>query len=455
MRRPSLRSLAGGAAGFAAGVAGGVVLASVSAAGAPSAGASAPLEAAHLPPVLTLPGEPVTLRYAVVCAPREDGLPCQGSGDVHVRAGQDGLFRKFALERGDDSKEGRYFVDLPGDIAGSPEGFSYYAVLRDDTGASVTLPSGGAAAPQRSFPFRQAVDVDLGPHTFGRARVRDSRVLEAKWGGGVGEVGLFGSRQLGFVGPASFDVGRDGAVTLLDQVNGRAQRWVDGRATATPLAVSAGLADFAVERDGTIDVLEPADRVRPEPVLRTFRSDGTPKWAERLSDRTWAKLEVGPDGPVVQQQPSEQWLPTAAGGTPLGRKAQAQRGRPGRPLGHGRELVVQRVGAGELRLAELAGNAITRAWRIRSATPLGEVPLAGPLGGRIVTVVKTYTDDRDEFLVLQLGRTGLAQRFAVAPAQWAESAPLARFRLRGSSLYQLGSSPAGAFVDRFDLEVSR
>ena len=190
-------------------------------------------------------------------------------------------------------------------------------------------------------------------------------------------------------------------------------------------------------------------------MLRSFRHDGTAKWAEPLSDRTWAKLEVGPDGPVVQQQPSEQWLPVAAGGIPLDRKAQAQRGRPGRPLAHGRELVVQRVGAGELRLAELAGNAITRAWRVRSATPLGEVQLATSLGSRIVTVVKTYTDARDEFLVLVLGRAGLAGRFAVAPAHWAESAPLARFRLGGSSLYQLGSSPAGAFVDRFDLEVSR
>jgi hypothetical protein len=43
----------------------------------------------------------------------------------------------------------------------------------------------------------------------------------------------------------------------------------------------------------------------------------------------------------------------------------------------------------------------------------------------------------------------------VEPSEWAESAPLARFRLAGSSLYQLGSTPAGAFVDRYDLEVTR
>jgi hypothetical protein len=48
----------------------------------------------------------------------------------------------------------------------------------------------------------------------------------------------------------------------------------------------------------------------------------------------------------------------------------------------------------------------------------------------------------------------VVQRFSVQPAEWAESAPLARFRLAGSRLYQLGASQAGAFVDRFDLEVS-
>jgi hypothetical protein len=112
------------------------------------------------------------------------------------------------------------------------------------------------------------------------------------------------------------------------------------------------------------------------------------------------------------------------------------------------------VGKAELRLAELAGNAVIRSWRVTSATPLGEVQLAEPSGARLVVVLKTYTDDRAQYIVLVLGRTGLEQRFSVEPAEWAESAPLARFRLARASLYQLGSTPTGAFVDRFDLEVS-
>ena len=111
MRRPAFRSLVGGAAGLAAGIIGGVTLTSLSAAGVGVPGSAAPrLEASHVPPALTLPGEPITLRYAIVCAPSDDGEPCDGAGSVHVRAGQSGAFQELTLNRGEDSSEGRYFA---------------------------------------------------------------------------------------------------------------------------------------------------------------------------------------------------------------------------------------------------------------------------------------------------------------------------------------------------------
>ena len=55
--------------------------------------------------------------------------------------------------------------------------------------------------------------------------------------------------------------------------------------------------------------------------------------------------------------------------------------------------------------------------------------------------------------MLILDRKGLVHRFSIESADWAETAPLGRFRLVGRSLYRLGSTPDGAFVDRFDLEV--
>jgi len=407
MRRPVIRSLAGGAAGIVAGVIGGIALTSVSAASGRIPAAPG-VDAVHIPPVLTRAGEPVTLRYAIVCAPRDDGEPCDGSGSVFVRAGEGGAFQQLTLKRGEDSSDGRYFVDLPREIASSQEGFSYYAILR-----------------------------------------------EVAWGSEVGEAGLAGSRGLGFVGPSSFDVAADGSVAVLDQVNRRVEHWSHVGVKSTGLEVSGGLADFALEPGGVMDVLEPPNRVSPAPILRSFRGDGTLRWAQRLSDRTWAKLAPGPTGPVVQQQPSEQWLPVAEHGVALDRVAQAGRGRPGRPFADGREVVVERVGSGELRLAELAGDAVVRGWRIISATPLGEVQLAEPLGNRLVVVTKTYTDDRSEYLVLVLDRSGIVSSFAVESLEWAESAPLARFRLAGSSLYRHGSTRAGLFVDRFDLEVLR
>jgi hypothetical protein len=71
----------------------------------------------------------------------------------------------------------------------------------------------------------------------------------------------------------------------------------------------------------------------------------------------------------------------------------------------------------------------------------------------VVVVLRTYTDTDAEFMVLVLGDRGLERNFSIDPAEWAETAPLSRFRLVGSSLFHLGSTPTGMFVDRFDLEV--
>ncbi len=449
MRRPDIRSLVGGAAGLAAGVIGGVALTSVSAAGpTPLSRAPALIDAAHIPRVLTLPGEPIRLRYAIVCTPRGDGLPCDGSGTVYIRPGRSGPYSPLPLLRGDDSKDGRYFVDVPEPLASSADGFSYYAVLRDDSsGASISVPAGGAAAPQFSVPLREARPVTLGRHVFGAVRNPDARVAEAGWGSRPQDLGLAGSRGLGFSGPSAFDVESDGAVDVLDSVNGRVSRWAHGRRELVPIAGPAELADFAAEADGSFDVLDAGG------TLRRYDSHGRPKWAQKVADRTWAKLERGRSGPVVLQQPSEQWMPAAENGTPLSRAEQVHAAHAEKQLANGHELLVERVGDAELRLAEVRGGAPLRAWRITSETPLGEVQLAESQGNRIVIVTRAYTDDRDEFEVLVLGGGGLVARFAVASDSWTETAPLARFRLVRDALYRLRTTSSGAFVDRFDLEV--
>jgi hypothetical protein len=342
-----------------------VVLTSVSAAGpTPVAEAPALIDVTHVPPVLTVPGEPTRLRFGLVCTPRPEGLPCDGSGTVYLRSGQAGPFRPYPLQRGEESKDGRYYLDVPPALDDSRDGFSYYAVLRDDaTGATVSTPSGGEAAPQVSFPLQDAATIVLGRHAFGAVR----------------------------------------------------------------------------EPDGSFDVLDQHD------MLRRYRGDGTEKWAQKVADRTWAKLDRGPS---VLEQPSEQWMPVAEGEVPLTR---AEQKRSGRAAHQG--ILVDRVGDGELRVAEVRGDVPFRGWRITSDTPLGEVQLAQPHGNGVLIVTRAYTDDRDEFVVLLLGGHGLVERFSVASGSWTETAPLARFRLAHGELYRLRTTTTGATVDRFDLEV--
>lgn len=435
----------------AAAVGFGAAIAAVAAAagGTAAAGSSSDrfIAGAHLPPLLTLPGEQVTLRYAIVCSPADPahdpvGTPCDGGGDVYARAGHSGPYRRFALVRGGDTRDGRDFVELPAAIAASPDGFSYYATLRDNaTGETTTLPAAGAAAPQNSYPIADATTVDLGPHRFGATRAPDARVVRAAWGAGAAEAGLSGGPGDPRVGPASFDVAPDGTVTLLDELNRRIVRWRHGVPSALPLDVATAIDDMAVGPDGSIYVADGTRQAGTTPMLRTFAPDGRLVSAQHLPERTWTQLRVGPDGPVVQEHPSEQWMPRAG----------ASDGRAGRPLADGSRLIVLRTGDDEVRVARVVNGREHDSWRVRSDTPLGEVQLADVTGNRLVLVVKAYVETNDEFEVLVLDRGGLVRRFSVPSAAWAETAPLARFRLVGTSLYQLGSDSTGVFVDRYDL----
>ena len=97
-----------------------------------------------------------------------------------------------------------------------------------------------------------------------------------------------------------------------------------------------------------------------------------------------------------------------------------------------------------------AGGAV-RSWRIQSATPLAEVQLAEPLGNRLVSCFASTPTTDDEFEVLVLDDTGVSERLSLASrATGRRPPPSPGFRLVGSSLYQLGSTPARRlFVDRY------
>jgi hypothetical protein len=456
------RKLAGAAGIVIGGLAGmlTVILAGTAVAHQLVAPSAAPLlEATHLPPLLTAAEERVELRYDVFCAAAgvEPTGPCDASGSVFVRAGSAGPFRRLSLTEDRTASEGRFVASVPQSIARAAAGFTYYAVLRSVvTGEAVTLPSGGAAAPQRSLPLGSPVHVALGAHEFGQVATRSARVAEATWGSGPDQVGLEQGRNLTPIGGASFDVSRDGTVHVLDEANRRVLRWragVRSASAAVPLAINGTLADMSVASDGTIHVLETTNGGRDTQLLRSFGADGFSKGVATIAGRA-SQVRLAADGvPRVLQQPSNQWTPALTeDGRALSTGAQSAAGSVGRRVASGREIVVLRQGS-EIRVSVGSGSA-RRSWRITSQTPIAEVQLAEALGSRLVVVARLYTDTQDEFVVLVLGAAGLERRLALDSADWAETAPLSRFRLVGSSLYQLGSTPASLFVDRFDLEVT-
>jgi len=442
------RRIAAAAAGAAAGVAAaaGVLAATSRAVGTRAAVAPERVEATHLPPLLRPAGEPVTLRYDVYCVgSAEPPATCDAGGTVYVRPDGAGSFQAFPLALDPGAVEGRYAARVPDALASV--GFSYYAVLRDRrSGVSTMLPVGAPAALERSIALGSStLVVPLGAHVFGSTLIADARVASARWGDGLGEVGLEEQGPDATpIGASAFDVDASGRVTVLDEAHRRLLRWAPGVSSpqAVPVAIAGTIADIASGRRGTTYVLETAGHGAGA-VLRTFAPGGDERSA---IDVGWqaAAVQTAAGGPVVLEPQSGRWL--AAGASPSG---------IGRPVDGGLHVVVDRAAADEVRVAMTTeSGAVVRAWRIQSETPLAEVQLAQPLADRLVVVLRVYDDSHAEFAVLVLGAHGLERQFSLEAADWAETAPFGRFRLAGGALYRLGSTPAGIFVDRFDLGVS-
>jgi len=415
---------------------------------------SAVVEATHTPPLLTTAGEQVTLRYDAYCIDADAEAAeasCELEGTVFIRPGASGPFRELPLANDDHGHQ--LVAPVPDAIRSSRNGFTYYATIAaESVRAAVTLPAGGSSAPHQSLPLGSPIEIDLGRHLFGTTSRADQRIAEVAWGDGLNDAGLEEGRNLTPLGASAFDVDSSGAVVLLDQAHRRLLMWRNGSRSPTrvPLAIAGTLADVALAPDGTLYVLESVSSPGRTPLVRRFDHYGRELESVETAERGSSQIRLGPTGPVVLQQPSGQWMPIAAAGTTIAPEIQRRRGRSGRPLNGGAEIVVLRL-ENEIRVAVIGAADVRRSWRIASETALAEVQLADVLGRHVVVVVRLYTDAADEFVALVLDAEGLVRRISLDAADWAETAPLGRFRLVGGSLYQLGSTPAGAFVDRFDL----
>ncbi|HUG64158.1 MAG TPA: hypothetical protein VMK83_02985 [Gaiellaceae bacterium] len=445
------------AVGVAAGVAAGLAISLATNALAQGAsGSGAVFDVTHVPPLLTVPDASGELVYDVHCSAAGVDDPeanCSVSGTVFARRVGVGSFREIPLERRDPVTR-QLAATVPDELLDS-DAFEYFAVFESaEAEARLTVPPGAQSAPSVSRRLRNATPVLLGRHSFGEARRSGQRLVFARWGDGPDAAGLEEGRNLEPVGASAFDVDASGAIVVLDHANRRLLRWTKGTRAPVhvPVSINGTIADLASGGDGSFYVMETTARNGKAPLIRRFDDHGRELEAVEAAEQGTAQIRIGPDGPVVLQRPSHQWMPAAVAGVPASQAAQLQRGRMGRLLRSGGEVVVLSR-TNELRVAVVAGGRSTRSWRITSETPLGEVQLAEPVGRRFVVVVRLYDGRSDEFAVLLLDRRGLVSRTTVDAADWAEAAPLGRFRLVGRDLYRLGSTPAGVFVDRFDLEV--
>jgi hypothetical protein len=223
-----------------------------------------------------------------------------------------------------------------------------------------------------------------------------------------------------------------------------------GQASPQHLAIpfSGGEGDLAVAPDGASYVLD-AGGPHSAPLVRSFDAAGRPAAATPLAERAADMIRLGPGGPLVHAYPSELWLPTGRA-RPFAPMRQLALARPARSVSGDRAVVVS-AGRREARFALVRGDEVLRAWAVRAGASLGEVQLVEPHGDGLLVVVRLWTEKRAEFRVLRLAPAGLAASFSVARAEWAETAPLSRFRLRGSTLYQLRSGPAGVEIAAFEI----
>lgn len=395
----------------------------------------------HTPPLLVARGQRVSVRYDAVCQSDGFGRPCELAGNVFIRRSGELAFRRVPLVAREDST---LTAALDGVTAG--DGFSYYAIIEDGSGSTITVPSGGAAAPQRAWTVPAVTVASLGTHTFGRTRQPDGRSLAAAWGNGANALGLTTGRDQVTIGPSAFDVAPDRAITVLDQVNDRLAVYTQGRVKYVPIAFAGGEGDLAIGADGWTYVLDHA----AAPVVRAYTRTGAPAGVARIDDRGADMIRTGPGGALVHAFPGDMWLPVSRAGAPLEPTAQAAGALAGRSVAGGVQVVVH-AGQAEAFFALVRDDRVLRAWHVTSATNIGEVQLAEPLGDGLLVVLRVWTESNAEFVALVLTPRGLTTSFALDANEWAESAALGRFRLHEGTLYQLRSAPSGAEIVTYDL----
>jgi hypothetical protein len=401
-------------------------------AGALSAAAAPPnLSAYHQPPWLVTPGRQLAISYGL--------LPDGATGTLYVRNDLERSFTQLHLVPGTycpgdpvdaaalrrDKLCGKALVgQVPGRIVAGSRLY-YYAVLHDGA-RTTTVPSGGAARPQRIWVIRHPIDVSLGTHRFGHPRAPGSIVAHA----GPKQVGLSCCADPpGGDGPSSFDIARDGSIWVLDRLNERLLVWpgrTSGAARSIQLPKGLEADDLALGADGTVYVraTDTGDlsRARDKSHLYALTGAGKVRWtAPRPLGIPTDQLQMGPDGVLYAALACGEtcapfggnvaWMPlTTPTGRPLSLTERALRASPFEPLPGGLRLVSE-LSYTVARFALIDhDDQVVRAWRVTSRTQLGGMRAAPALaGGELVVPLDVSAGAQWEQVVLQLDASGGTQ----------------------------------------------
>jgi hypothetical protein len=242
------------------------------------------------------------------------------------------------------------------------------------------------------------------------------------------------------VGASAFDIAPDGSVVVLDQLNRRLlffHRGESDHPRAMPIRFSGGEGDLAIGQDGTIYVLEATG----PPVVDAYTAAGRLLYRTRVPGSGSQTLGIGASGPIAYSFVSEMWFP-------VGNGAATSPATSGETFPGGAEVIV-RATDGAHRYQLLGPH--PGAWRLHSATTLGEVELAQPYGKGLAVVTRFWTETKAEFVFVELTPAGAAQRFTIDTAEEVESGVSSRFRLHGKTLYQLRSLSSGLEIAAFRL----
>jgi hypothetical protein len=409
------------------------------------------LEVFHGSPVLVRAGEDVRVPVDVVCA-TGDGNACPAVASVRV--GEAGVPMHRAA--GEATPNVEFDVSAPAgrSLSGPASSGSvrFQVSAHDATGRTTFLTqTDSAPRPLRLYVTRHMPTVELPRVRFDRT-ARGKRVLFLPWGTGPLRAGLRPGNESPTLGPSSFDVAPGGSIVLVDAMQGRVAEFRQGALVRSMALRGNPWADVAAGRTGSLVLANSVGGSDWVGQVRTIDPDGITRIVSSSVPGMPSEIRRSGDHLFVRLLPEDGWVPATVddGRLPL---------RTGRPLGHGRQLVVAGT-ADRVRVGFVSGGRVHRAIELSSATRLGSVQLAEPDGSGGVWVVvhaaRDGADPADRYQVIHVTRDRSVTSFSTPSGGYAESMALSRFRLGpDGAIYQMRTAADGVGIYRYEPRGSR